>query len=548
MRLALHVGCTVSVALLLGATSLQGTEPKATPAASASLTTDQAQPHRGHPHGEKGKTPKVELFLGYSYLRAVPTYATGNRLVHMNGGSASIAFNFNRYLGIVGDFGGFADSELNLTGPGVATPHVSDSGGQAYTYLAGPRLSLRGERFTPFVQVLAGSIHATPVVIDHEICTGSASCTPLPSQNAFAMTAGAGLDIGLTRHIAFRAVQAEYLMTRFPNPTTQVGTSQNDIRLSSGIVFRLGVGTVPLPLSYRCSVSPASGYPGDPMTVTGVAANLSAKHPATYTWTADGGSIAGHNETATIDTSRASAGSYTVHGHVTQTAKPGGSADCTASYTVMAYQPPTIGCSADPSSLNPGDTARIVANAQSPQGRPLTYSYSASAGSINGTTSTATLGTAGANPGSIAITCNVVDDKGQTATAMTSVTIQTPPPAAVIATSKLCSIDFVRDRKRPTRVNNEAKACLDDVALNLQRSPDAKLALVGHGDHDATADAAELRAVHTRDYLVTDKGIDPDRIAVYTGTEGSRSVETILIPSGSTLDTTGLTPGPSHAR
>ncbi len=31
-------------------------------------------------------TPKVELFLGYSYLRAVPTLAAGNRLVYMNGG------------------------------------------------------------------------------------------------------------------------------------------------------------------------------------------------------------------------------------------------------------------------------------------------------------------------------------------------------------------------------------------------------------------------------------------------------------------------------
>jgi hypothetical protein len=39
--------------------------------------------------------PRVELFVGYSYLRVVPTMATGNRLVWLNGGSTSIAFNVN---------------------------------------------------------------------------------------------------------------------------------------------------------------------------------------------------------------------------------------------------------------------------------------------------------------------------------------------------------------------------------------------------------------------------------------------------------------------
>ena len=48
--------------------------------------------------------------------------------------------------------------------------------------------------------------------------------------------------------------------------------------------------------------------------------------------------------------------------------------------------------------------------------------------------------------------------------------------------SSLCAVSFERDAKRPTRVDNEAKACLDDVALALQRSSDAKLALVGNED------------------------------------------------------------------
>jgi hypothetical protein len=123
--------------------------------------------------------------------------------------------------------------------------------------------------------------------------------------------------------------------------------------------------------------------------------------------------------------------------------------------------------------------------------------------------------------------------------------------------SSLCSVSFERDKARPVRVDNEAKACLDDVALSLQRSSDAKLALVGNEDakekavdareaklkrrHPKPSDAA-LRAVDTKEYLVTDKGIDPSRIMVYTGTDDSKTVTTTLIPAGATNPVASDTP------
>ncbi len=53
---------------------------------------------------------------------------------------------------------------------------------------------------------------------------------------------------------------------------------------------------------------------------------------------------------------------------------------------------------------------------------------------------------------------------------------------------------------------------------------------------------AARRAVNTKAYLVGDKGIDASRVAVYTGSSDSKVVDTILIPSGAQLDTTGLVP------
>ena len=66
-------------------------------------------------------------------------------------------------------------------------------------------------------------------------------------------------------------------------------------------------------------------------------------------------------------------------------------ADCSALFTVKAYEPPTISCTANPSTMHPGDTSTVTSVGISPQNRPLTYSYSTQAGSIEGNTNTATL-------------------------------------------------------------------------------------------------------------------------------------------------------------
>ena len=109
-------------------------------------------------------------------------------------------------------------------------------------------------------------------------------------------------------------------------------------------------------------------------------------------------------------------------------------------------------------------------------------------------------------------------------------------------TKSLCSISFERDAKRPTRVDNEAKACLDDIALSAQQDPNAKLAVVAirHAKADRGSEVQSTKRCcrarcQQKDYLVTEKGIDASRISVYTGTAGTKSAATTLIPDGATL-------------
>jgi outer membrane protein OmpA-like peptidoglycan-associated protein len=167
------------------------------------------------------------------------------------------------------------------------------------------------------------------------------------------------------------------------------------------------------------------------------------------------------------------------------------------------------------------------------QNLPLTYSYTASAGTISGSGTTATLSTTGAAVGTITVTCSVADNKGGNASATTTVTIPPPPPQPP-STQKLCSITFDHDKKRPARVDNDAKGCLDDVALNAQRSPDASLVVVGNSATDATL--AAQRAVNTKAYLVTEKGIDASRISVRTSSAGPDEVDNYLVPAGANFD------------
>lgn len=345
------------------------------------------------------------------------------------------------------------------------------------------------------------------------------------------------------------------------------------LSLTSLTLLPMGCMKVP-PVKLACNASAPSIYPGGEESVTATPTDVTTKKnwDTLYSWSGTG--VTGNGTTATVNTASLEPGDYTVKGDIKEgkKGKEGvtGSkknqmnevASCSADFTVKPFEPPTISCSADPSTVKPGETSTITATGVSPQNRPLTYSYSASAGSINGSGTTATLNTTGAPSGSITVTCNVQDDKGHTASSTTLVNVQAPPPPPAPKTQTLCTVDFNRDTRRPTRVDNEAKACLDQVALDLKQQADAKAVLVGESDakekavterqekyaakhkHAKVEDAAAQRAVNAKDYLVTEQGIDASRISVATGTTDGQTEENYLVPAGANFnaDVPGTTP------
>ena len=515
----LLMGCAMG----LGASTLLAQNTSSTPAAPASQA--QESPSRS------------DLFLGYSYLAphgsvttTLPdgTTFTDNYAAINAGAIGSFAYYFNRYIG----------------GQAEIAVHPDGRNDGAGTGMLGLIARYPTQGMTPFVHAMAGAVKL-----------GGPNATPFvshPYRWGPALEVGGGLDFDITHRFALRIFQADYDYYHAdfgPQPGTGGRANVSSAQLSTGLVVHLGSIVPPPPLQYSCSASPASVFPGEPVTITGNATNVLPKKTATYSWTGSQGvNVGGTDSTAKIDTASLQPGTYTVTGHATDGKKAGRSADCTAQFTVKQFEPPTISCSANPTTVKPGESATVTCNGVSPQNRPLTYSYSASAGSISGTGNTATLSTTGAPSGSITVTGNVQDDKGQTASATTTVDVQAPPPPPAPKTQQLCSIQFTTDKRRPARVDNEAKACLDDVALNAQQKADASIVVVGNaapqpaprrrrGRHAKPApDLASQRAVNTKDYLVTEKGIDANRIQVRTGTNGQDEVENYLVPAGANFD------------
>lgn len=166
-----------------------------------------------------GPPPNFELYGGYSIVFRPYDETQANPFSgRMNGWDASLRVPvpvFGRWLGIKGDVSG----DYRNDGPNF-NPH-------SYFFLAGPQLSLHLGRSTLFVHGLVGSAHLNQQVIPS-----------LKSGSTFAVAAGGGLDLGITRALAWR-VAGDFYNTNFQSSDATVhGIVNSNERLTTGLVLR----------------------------------------------------------------------------------------------------------------------------------------------------------------------------------------------------------------------------------------------------------------------------------------------------------------------
>ncbi len=460
------------------------------------------------------RAPKWELYGGYSAFYAgcdinglLPGgVAPVSSCLKWDprGAGASVTYDFNRWFGLTVDSSGQWGS--GNTGVAARIDQV-----EFFNLSAGPKITFRKHHFSPFLEALVGEHRLASEVFGNDYAVG--------------FMAGGGLDLNLSRHFALRLIRADFVFSNHQyGPSSIVpATDVRGARLQSGLVFMWGGKRTVTPPSALCSIQPGDVFGGEPVTATAAGSNFNPRRSVHYTWSGSGVKPGETGASTQIDTTGLSSGSYQVTARLSD-GSPSGDVSCSARFTVKEPRPPVISCSSDPASVAMGGTSTITSTASSPDGRGLTYRYTASAGNITGNTSTATLDTGGAQPGIITVTCNVGDDRSLplTASSSTTVAVQAPPPpppmpdvSAIERRLALHSVYFAT--AKPTLENPDAgllasqektlTALASDFLIYLQSKPDARLTLEGHADPRGSVEynqgLSQRRVDRVKSFLVT---------------------------------------------
>lgn len=457
---------------------------------------------------QSDSNPKWDLFVGYQWLHpggTVPTpfgdpaAPTPFKVPDMNKGFGSaLTYNFDHYWGFEADLGqNWGNSNYETTASG------------------GPRFMVRTDGANYFLHAL--------------LSYNRLSVNGLNPNNGIGAIMGGGMDLPIWKKVSLRLFEVDYVWARHnfaDNADQQFPTlrrpSFEGVRLRTGLVFNWA-GAPELTPAVSCSVQPTEVMVGEPITATASGSNFNPKHPITYSWSGNGGQVTGKDSTATIDTTNAAPGTYAVSVRVTDTrAKKNNEAGCSANYTVKPLppkNPPTISCSANPSTVVAGGTSTISCNAGSPDNVSVTVSnWTSNAGSISGSGNTATLNTAGISPGVITVSATATDSRGLTAQGSTQVAVQAPAvsPRIEVLEQRLAlhSIYFPTAQPPANKPNaglvpSQQKTLLElanDFREYLQAKPDAKLILEGHADERGSVPynqaLTERRVARAKSFLV----------------------------------------------
>jgi len=170
--------------------------------------------------GAQVQADRLEVFGGYSF--AASEFGIYGGMT--NGWNASLNAKVVPKVGLVADFAGY----YKTIGYGHCCPSDHST---TYTFTFGPQISKTFSRLTLFGHALIGlgHIYATQNV--------RPLYNPIKTENSLAVVVGGGLDVRLSRRVAWRA-EGDYLHTSFQPADNQLSATGSNGRFCSGLVFR----------------------------------------------------------------------------------------------------------------------------------------------------------------------------------------------------------------------------------------------------------------------------------------------------------------------
>lgn len=252
------------------------------------------------------------------------------------------------------------------------------------------------------------------------------------------------------------------------------------------------------PPTVACEPSSTSVTEGQSTTLTARASDPN-DDPLTYTWTVDGQEIPNDAPEFQFGTTGRTLGAHTVR--VTVTDVDGMSASCEFTVTInrRPNTSPTCSLSLNPTEVYAGETVTATVTASDAENDPLTYSWTVDGQSVAGTGNSISVPTSGLAGGAHTVTATVRDDRDGVCTDTQNFSVRE---------KVIIQID--------NRVDNVAKAQLDEIAVKLQQNPNLRATITGHTDDrgsEAVNQRVGLRRANlVKDYLVKEHNIDPTRI------------------------------------
>jgi len=200
--------------------------------------------------------PKAEIFAGFSYanyelIPGTSSFSNPEETISgspsarlgLFGWDASVAVNMNRWFSFATDFSGYYSGSSTSTTtketiclPSCTTTTIVNTAARPkiHNFLFGPQFSYPAGKIRPFAHFLLGGLHSE-ITRSESITGGTGFIVGIPvsvgSGIEFAMALGGGVDYSIKHNLAWR-LESDYL--------TNQGTGQDHVRVSTGLVWRLG--------------------------------------------------------------------------------------------------------------------------------------------------------------------------------------------------------------------------------------------------------------------------------------------------------------------
>ncbi len=325
------------------------------------------------------------------------------------------------------------------------------------------------------------------------------------------------------------------------NPLFSTTPQTLDSESGNGFVASLSVGTrrrCPLPPAPTCvlATSAATVNKGERLTLTTTPTTPGYESSTVtyeYRWqVADAQgrpvTVSGTGAGVDVATGSLACGRYTVTTTVTATVPAvdcpsdcvtTGQTTCTTGFEIAEPPCPTVNCDIRASASSVEVNQRVTLSATSSGADGATYTWSTTGGTLSSTTGAeVSLDTTGMSAGTVTVSlsvgttrtrCDTPCGGGSCSTSIVVTSTVIPPKPPPISPCGPIFFPF-----NSARINNEHKACLDEIALRMQQDPRASLVVDGHRDSSERVGISLTRGNNARDYLVNEKGVDTARITV----------------------------------